>query len=144
MPVMHSRASHVAAAAALAAIVLLHRTPAAACPLAPGQKIVLASQELDPDVFVWDSRDHLVSYAQGDYSVGLVLKHTILVRAYTDATVLGCKNLSVPAGPAGETPPSFMVGVRVTAGSFRGRYGWVASTDVRRPDGTSLSSKRRP
>jgi hypothetical protein len=140
---MQSRASRVAAAAALAATILLSRAPVSACPLASGERIVLVSQELDPDVFVWDTRDHLVSYVQGDYNVSLVLKHTILIRAFTGAVVLGCRSLTLRSSPeSGEIPPSFMIGVRVTTGAFRGRYGWVASTDVRHPDGTDLTARR--
>jgi len=126
-----------------AACVAWNASPVAACPLASGQKIVLASQELDPDVFVWDTRAHLVSYVQGDYSVALVLKHTILVRAYTGAVVLSCKNVALHADVAAtENPPSFLVGIKVTAGSFRGRFGWVAASDVRHLDGSAVSTKR--
>jgi hypothetical protein len=101
----------------------------------------LVSQELDPDVFVWDSRDRLAHYAEGDYTVAMVLRHTLLVRAYSAAVVTACRNASIKPAYAGEgTAVVAFVGVRILGGSTRGRFGWVLSTDVRRPDGSVLSA----
>jgi len=144
IPMMQCRAPRVAVAAIATVCAVWVSQPAAACPLTFGQKIVLVSQELDPDVFVWDSRDHLVSYAQGDASTTLVLKHTILVRAFTDAVVTSCKNVLLRMqGVSDESPPTFLVGVKVTGGEFRGRFGWVAPSDVRHADGSDLTSNGR-
>jgi hypothetical protein len=104
---------------------------------------VLVSNDLDPDVFLWDSADRLVKYAMGDYSVETVLKHTTLVRAYSRAVALGCKDPAIhPSYTGGASDASvFVVGVRV-AGRGSGRNGWVLSTDIRGPDGQDLTVGR--
>lgn len=131
---MQERASRVALLFILGACLSAFRSPAAACEVKVGQAVVLASQELDPDVFLWDSRDRLVRYAQGDYSVETVLRHTTLIRAYTHAVVVICKNAGLrPSYAATADPTMDLVGVKVTTGGFRGHYGWVLSADVRRP-----------
>jgi len=91
-------------------------------------------------VFLWDSSDRLVKYAAGDYDVETVLKHTTLVRAYSRAVALGCKNTSVhPKYQPAPNAPLYLVGVKLTTGRSRGRYGWVLSTDIRGPDGRELT-----
>jgi len=108
-----------------------------ACPVAAGDKVVLASQSLDPDVFVWDSATRLISYAQGDYDTESVLKHTLLAKPGTSALTVDCR----------QAPPSSkytkgeldLVGVKLTSGPSRGHYGWVAAEDVRRPDGKPVT-----
>lgn len=115
-----------------------------ACPVARGAHIVLVSQELDPDVFVWDSPGKLTRYAVGDYDVGTVLKHTTLVRAYSRAIALGCKNSAISASYAGsDGAPVYVIGVRIASGKARGLNGWVLSTDVRGPDGRALTADQR-
>jgi hypothetical protein len=111
--------------------------PAMACPVAPGDKIVLASQGLDPDVFVWDSATRLVAYAQGDYDTDTVLKHTVLAKPGTSALTTDCR--PAPASPNYTKGELDLVGVKLTSGPNRGRYGWVAAEDVRRPDGKPVT-----
>jgi hypothetical protein len=114
---------------------------ASACPVAPGQRVSLVSQELDPDVFLWDSRDRLTRYARGDYSVAMVLHHTLLIRAYSQAIVTSCRDAAIQPAFADRGAPSVdIVSVRIVAGSTRGKYGWVLSSDVRKPDGSALSA----
>jgi len=113
--------------------------------VARGTSLVLVSQELDPDVFLWDSSDRLVKYATGDYDVETVLKHTTLVRAYSRAVAVGCKNTSIHAtNDATPSPPLYLVGVKVASGGARGHYGWVLSTDIRGPDGRQLTFQGHP
>jgi hypothetical protein len=133
---MQERASRVALLLMLGACLSAFRSPAAACGVKAGEAVVLASQDLDPDVFLWDSRDRLVRYAEGDYTVDAVLKHTTLIRAYSRAIVVACRNAGLrPPYAASADPAMDLVGVRVTSGGFRGHYGWVLSADVRRPGG---------
>lgn len=138
---MQDRAVCVASLVAFALCAGLFRSPAAACPVARGTALVLISQELDPDVFLWDSSDRLLKYATGDYDVETVLKHTTLVRAFSRAVAIGCKNASIRPpkyqGPSGSS--LYLVGVKVASGRSRGRYGWVLSTDIRGPDGRVLT-----
>ena len=142
---MEARASYVAAIVASAAMLATFRTTAVACQVHVGQIVILASQELDPDVFLWDSRDRLTRYAQGDYSVQMVLRHTILVPAYAHAVVTGCQNTAIRPPYAGSSDPAVdLVGVKVTSGTSRGRFGWVLSSDVRRPDGSPFIRQNRP
>lgn len=141
IPSMRDRTVRVASLVAFLCSAALLIAPAAACPVARGARIVLASQELDPDVFLWDSADRLVKYAMGDYTVETVLKHTTLIRAYSRAVTLGCRAAAIRAEfPAGAGDTVYVVGVRVVSGRERGRYGWVLSSDVRGPDGRQLTS----
>jgi hypothetical protein len=141
---MQARTSHAAAVVVLGIFCTAVHQSAAACPVRGGERVVLASQELDPDVFLWDSRDRLMKYAEGDYDVQMVLKHTTLVRAYSRAFVVGCRNTAIRPAFAGSADPVVdLVGVRVTSGPSRGRFGWVLSTDVRNNDGSALSAAGR-
>ena len=118
-------------------------TSANACPVSRGASLVLVSQELDPDVFLWDSADRLVHYATGDYDVQTVLKHTVLVHAFSKAYALGCRKQVVhpsAAGAALGTSIIYLIGVRVVSGDARGKFGWVLSADVRGPGGRRLTT----
>lgn len=140
---MQARLLRIAIVAMLVVGAIPCRSSAAVCPLARGFAIVLASQELDPDVFLWDSHDRLAKYAQGDFTVQVVLKHTTLVRAYSRAVVVDCKNDAIRPTFAGRSDPAaYLVGVRITSGPSHGHYGWVLSSDVRRPDGRILTGNR--
>lgn len=141
---MQTGASRLAAAAMMAAGIVGLVQPAAACPVTPGQRIVLASQELDPDVFLWDFSRNLIRYADGDEDVASVLKHTTLVRAYSSAVVLICRNAVIHSPLANGSDPTYLVAVKVTSGDGRGHFGWVVSSDIRRPDGAELPPSRRP
>jgi len=121
-------------------------TSANACPVSRGASLVLVSQELDPDVFLWDSADRLVHYATGDYDVQTVLKHTVLVHAFSKAYALGCRKQVVhpsATGAALGTSIIYLIGVRVVSGDARGKFGWVLSADVRGPGGRRLTTQRR-
>lgn len=110
---------------------------ALACPVAPGDRIVLASQSLDPDVFVWDSAARLIAYAQGDYDTEAVLKHTMLAKPGTAALAVDCRQ--VPASPKYTKGQLDLVGIKLTSGPNRGHFGWVGAEDVRRPDGKPVT-----
>ena len=116
-----------------------------ACPVGRGEHIVLASQELDPDVFLWDSSARVVQYATGDYDVDTVLKHTTLVKAFSQALALGCRRADIGSTSSGTKPAValYVIGVRVVSGVSRGRWGWVLSSDVRGADGRSLTPQRQ-
>jgi hypothetical protein len=142
---MLHRAIRVASLTGFALFVMARATPASGCPISKGAHLVLVSQELDPDVFLWDSADRLVRYAMGDYTVGVVLKHTTLLRAFTRAVGLGCKGDAVHASFTGGSSDAivYIIGVRIISGGTRGRYGWVLSTDIRGPDGRQLTARRQ-
>jgi hypothetical protein len=110
---------------------------ASACPVAPGDRIVLASQSLDPDVFVWDSAGRLIAYAFGDFDTEAVLKHTVLAKPGTSALTVDCR--TAPSSPKYAKGELNLVGVKLTSGPNRGHYGWVAAEDVRRPDGKPVT-----
>jgi len=137
---MQHRALQAASLAAFVISAALARTPAAACPVSRGAPLLLVSPELNPDVFLWDSSDRLVRYETGDYDVETVLKHTTLVKAYSRAVAVSCKNTTIrPQYQPKAAGPFYLVGVKVATGRFRGRYGWVMSTDIRGPDGRQLT-----
>jgi hypothetical protein len=145
MPSMQDRVLRVASLAVFTLVAAFLRAPAVACPIVPGAHVVLVSEELDPDVFLWDSSDRLARYAQGDYDVEEVLKHTTLIRAYSRAVTVGCRSTALHASYAEKSDDLvYLVGVRVATGHARGRYGWVLSTDLRGPDGRSLTSQSHP
>ncbi|MBV8172679.1 MAG: hypothetical protein JO219_12190 [Candidatus Eremiobacteraeota bacterium] len=110
---------------------------ASACVVTQGEHLVLASQGLDPDVFVWDSAQRLVEYLAGNYNTETVLHHTMLATPGTKAVVVGCKD------GAGKTQYSStnldLVGVKLTDGPNKGRYGWVVADDTRTPDGKPIT-----
>jgi hypothetical protein len=106
---------------------------AVACVVSRGDPILLASQGLDPDVFVWDSAAHLIAYEQGNYDTESVLRHTLLANPGTSAIVIDCRASAVR--PQYGKSDVDLVGVKLNKGPNRGRYGWVVADDVRRPDG---------
>ena len=142
---MSHRAIRVAGLTAVALLCIGVSAPASACPVGRGARLLLVSQELDPDVFLWDSSDRLVRYATGDYTVETVLRHTTLVKAFSRAVALGCKGDVIHASYASSPSslPVFAVGVRVLSGNARGHYGWVLSSDIRGPDGRSPTVQRQ-
>jgi hypothetical protein len=112
-------------------------TRASACVVTQGDRIVLAGQSLDPDVFVWDSAQRLTSYLEGDYTTEIVLHHTMLASPGTKAIAVGCKEAA--AKPQYAKTSLDLVGVKLVEGPNRGRYGWVVADDVRRPDGKPVT-----
>lgn len=143
---MPDRITHAVCVAVFALCVLFASGASAnACPISRGAALVLVSQELDPDVFLWDSADRLVHYATGDYDVQTVIKHTVLVHAFSKAFALGCRKQVVHPSAAGAAQGAtiiYLIGVRVVSGDARGKYGWVLSADVRRPGGRRLTPQR--
>lgn len=92
--------------------------------------VVLKSEDIDPSVFVWDSRQRVVDYAAGFWrDTHDVLVHTVLARPGTRAVVVQCD--------AGVVKPKYIadlrdaIGVRLLNGPSKGHYGWVTSMDVR-------------
>ena len=90
---------------------------------------MLKSEEIDPDVFVWDSRRRVVDYAAGYWrDTNDVLSHSLLAKPGTRAVVVQCE--------AGIVKPKYVVevrdavGIRLLSGPNKGRYGWVTSQDI--------------
>ncbi|HEY7981531.1 MAG TPA: hypothetical protein VID19_08585 [Candidatus Eremiobacteraceae bacterium] len=102
--------------------------------------MVLASQAMDPDVFVWDSMTRLTDYTAGKYATDDVLRHTLLVPAGTEAVVVSCRDRA--AHPRFTSGDADAVGVKLSTGRYRGRYGWVISIDLRVAPGSATSSRR--
>ena len=102
---------------------------AASCSVSAGSVMALKSAEIDPDVFVWDTKQRVVAYAAGTWrDTHDVLAHSLLAPAGTRAVVLACD--------PGIVRPKYVVdafdaiGVRLVSGPNRGRSGWVTSQDL--------------
>lgn len=99
------------------------------CHAVRGMRITLFGGADDPDVLVWDSRVRLLSYGAGSTDERqFLLPHALLNRPGTRAIVQACvagvvhSKFSVDAQDA--------VGVKILSGRYRGRYGWVSSSDI--------------
>ena len=110
---------------------------ASACAVARGDRVLLASQSLDPDVFVWDSAQRLIEYVQGNFDTEGVLRHTVLAKPGTPAIATDCRGAAAKAEYAKSDVD--LVGIKLTKGPNRGRYGWVVADDVRRLDGKPVT-----
>jgi hypothetical protein len=94
-----------------------------------GQYVLLKSNRLDPDVFVWDARLRLVNYAAGEWkNTQDVLDHTLLSKPGTRAIVIACEPQVIRFRY--EQPIQDAVGLKIVSGPQHGRYGWVASDDT--------------
>ena len=104
--------------------------PAAAQPcLPPGHPVVLRANALDPDVFVWDSRERVLDYASGYWrDTEDVVAHSLLAKPGTRATVVRCYAGAVSSRYANARED--LLAVRIVSGPNRGRYGWITSEDV--------------
>ncbi len=101
----------------------------ARCSIMPGGRVVLASDAVDPDVFVWDSRERLVDYTGGNWgNTRQIFTHTLLTEPGTLALVIAC--VPKAAHPRYALGDEDAVGVRLTTGPNRGRYGWILSSDA--------------
>ena len=80
------------------------------------------------NVFVWDSMLRLTNYTAGKYVSDDVLRHTLLVSAGTEAVVVTCRDRV--AHPRFSSDLADAVGVKLSTGRYRGRYGWVISFDL--------------
>jgi hypothetical protein len=99
--------------------------PAAAAPCSGlvGVRIVLSSDPVDPQVFLWDSRERLAAYATGEWgNTRAIFAHTVLADPGTQAQVIACY--------AGVSKAEDTLGVKVMTGPYRGRYVWVLSNDA--------------
>ncbi len=117
--------------AALLAAVCISASPADAssCALSTGITVVLRSSDFDPDVLVWDSRQHAIDYVSGNIkNASEVLTHTVLSKSGTHAVVVACDPLS--SKPRYSAVAQDTVGIKLTTGPDRGRYGWVSSGDA--------------
>ena len=102
------------------------------CHAAHGMHVTLFGGVDDPDVLVWDSRDRLVTFAGGSSDTRkFLLPHALLTRPGTPAVVQECVAGLVLA--KFRTDPEDAIGVLIMGGKYRGRYGWVSSSDVHGP-----------
>jgi hypothetical protein len=117
--------------AAVLAAVCVFPLPALAsgCALANGQVLVLRSSDFDPDVLVWDTRKRAIDYVNAIHvSANEVLSHTLLSEPGTRAIVVMCDPASVKPKYSDDVLDT--VGIKITSGPHKGRYGWVTSDDV--------------
>lgn len=102
---------------------------AASCSVSPGTRVILRSSDFDPDVLVWDSRGREMDYVGGNITnAAEVLAHTLLSSPGTRAIVVACDAGS--SKPRYSTTVEDTVGIKITSGPHRGRYGWVSSGDA--------------
>lgn len=104
----------------------------ATCHASHGMQVTLFGGVDDPDVLVWDSRDRLVSFAGGTSdSRKFLLPHALLTRPGTRAVVVSCRAGIVHSKFSMDAEDA--VGVLIMSGQYRGRYGWVSSSDIHGP-----------
>jgi len=118
------------AAAVLAAVCACgSRVDASSCALSTGAAVILRSSDFDPDVLVWDSRQRAIDYVDGNIkSANEVITHTLLSQPGTHAVVVACDPAS--AKPRYTSLVLDTIGIKITSGPNRGRYGWVSSGDA--------------
>lgn len=115
----------------VAALLAVLPLPALAGPCAApvGLHVVLKSTDLDPDVFVWDSRQRVIDYSAGFWrDTKDVLAHSLLAKPGTHAAVVQCAPGAVRSKYASAREDA--IGIRIVSGPNKGRYGWVTSEDV--------------
>ena len=94
-----------------------------------GHAVLLKSTDIDPDVFVWDTKQRVVDYAAGQWGESHdVISHTMLAKPGTRAVIVQCDPGVVHTKYAGDHRDA--VGIKIVAGPNKGRYGWVTSEDV--------------
>lgn len=126
---MNARGLRVLFVASLLASPALPSSAAPACSMPPGSPAMLASDAIDPDVFVWDSRDRLIEWTGGRWgSSKEVLTHTTLAVPGTRALVVSC--MPGVARRKYSDVNQDAVGIRLTSGQYKGKYGWVLSSDA--------------
>jgi len=108
-------------------------------PVTSGSRVSLMSDAADPDVFLWDSRQRLIDYSAGQWGdARAIFAHTVLARPGTSAVVVACE--SGVAHPRYQSGSQDAIGVRIMSGPYRGRSGWVLSSDVHPLRGSSRDS----
>ncbi len=116
---------------------------AASCSATPGGRVVLSSDAQDPDVFLWDSRDRLVDYAGGQWgNTRAIFQHTVLAEPGTVAMVVSC--YPGVAHPKFATGDEDAIGVKILKGQYKGRYGWILSSDAHLSPPAGQSSANLP
>lgn len=123
----------IRSASIVAAILFLFAQPARSdgegCADAVKRYAILASDAVDPDVFVWDRRMILIRYSSGVWMAPYrILRHTLLEKPGTRALVISCMPYAVRSRFSGTVQNA--VGIRILNGEDRGRYGWVVEEDV--------------
>lgn len=133
-------------AAGVAALLLLTASTAAAqvfaCSVDRGERLVLKSKTIDPNVFVWDRKELMVAYASGLWpGPKTVLQHALLSSPGTIGVAVECDSDAIRPKNAMTTQDA--IAIRITNGPHRGHYGWVASDDVHvlRPAGTLVRTR---
>jgi hypothetical protein len=102
---------------------------AAPCGVPLGHAVFLKSMDLDPDVFIWDAKQRVVEYAGGVWhDTHDVLTHTMLAKPGTRAVVIQCDPGVVHTKYGTDSHDA--IGIRLTNGPNKGRYGWVTSEDI--------------
>ena len=102
---------------------------ASSCAVTTGTPVMLRSSDFDPDVLVWDSRQRAIDYVSGNIkSTSEVLTHTVLSKPGTKALVVACDPGS--SKPRYSALAEDTIGIKITTGPNRGRYGWVSSGDA--------------
>lgn len=122
--------SHFLCAAATLCLVSAAGAPASAanCSIGIGGRVILTSDAVDPDVFVWDSRDRLVDFSAGHWdSSRAITEHTILAKPGTRAVIDSCTPAFIHPHYSGAQDA---IRVKVISGPFRGHFGWVLSSDL--------------
>ncbi len=117
--------------------------PAFAVPCAPGvgHAVSLKSTDLDPDVFVWDSRQRAIDYAAGYWKdTRDVLAHSLLAKPGTRALVIQCAPGVIHSKYASDLEDA--IGVRIQSGPNKGRYGWVTSEDAHETSDRTATAHR--
>lgn len=119
----------VLAAALLCAAAIPCAGGARPCHAGRGMRVMLFGGVDDPDVLVWDSRDRVVDYAAGSTDARqFLLPHALLNRPGTRAIVQSCVSGIVHSKFRTDTEDA--VGILIVSGKYRGRYGWVSSSDI--------------
>ncbi len=114
----------------LACVAITQGALRAQCTLPSGARVVLYGTSDDPDVFVWDSRFRMRSYAQGSFDQArALLPHALLVEPGTRARIVTCVAGFVESKYSDRADDA--IGIVILSGRYRGHGGWVLETDVR-------------
>ena len=114
----------------LACVAMTQGALKAQCTLRTGARVVLYGTSDDPDVFVWDSRFRMRSYARGSFDQArALLPHALLVEPGTRARIVSCVAGFVESKYSDRADDA--IGIVIVSGRYRGRGGWVLETDVR-------------
>jgi len=124
------RRAILAIVVAVACVAATHKPAPAQCALHIGARVVLYGTSDDPDVFVWDSRFRMRTYAEGSFDQAqALLPHALLVPPGTRAWVTACVREFVASKFTDRSDDA--IGIVIASGRYHGREGWVLATDVR-------------